>query len=163
MGEAKPIELSFTRAQMPKRVFITGASRGIGKAIAQRFDQAGFEIIAPTRAELDLASIDSIQSYFSKQEMDADVLINNAAENLIFALDKLSLEDWQRMQTINITAPFLFIKHFASGMAHKGWGRIVNISSIYSLVSRPGRGAYAASKAGINGLTRTAALEYAEA
>ena len=94
--------------------------------------------------------------------MEADVVINNAAENLIFTLDKLSLDDWQRMQTINVTTPFLLIQHFAAGMARKGWGRIVNISSIYSLVSRPGRGAYAASKAGINGLTRTAALEFAE-
>src|SRR5207247_9010354 len=68
-----------------------------------------------------------------------------------------------RMQTINLTAPLLMIKHFAPIMARQGWGRIVNISSIYSLISRPGRGAYASSKSGLNGLTRTAALEYAEA
>jgi NAD(P)-dependent dehydrogenase (short-subunit alcohol dehydrogenase family) len=147
---------------MSKRVFITGAARGIGKAISERFHQAGFEVIGPTRAELDLGSLDSIQKYLSKKGTEADVLINNAAENLIFTLDKLSLEDWQRMQTVNVTAPFLLIKHFAAGMVKQRWGRIVNISSIYSLVSRPGRGAYASSKAGINGLTRTAALEYAE-
>jgi 3-oxoacyl-[acyl-carrier protein] reductase len=64
---------------------------------------------------------------------------------------------------INLTAPLLLIKHFAPMMARKSWGRIVNISSIYGLISRPGRGAYSSSKAGLNGLTRTAALEYAEA
>src|SRR5258706_4515918 len=147
---------------MAKSVFITGGSRGIGLAIANRFRQAGFEIIAPSRREVDLASLDSIETYLSAKQPKADVLVNNAAENLIFTLDKLTLPDWQRMQTINVTAPFLLIKHFAPIMARKGWGRIVNISSIYSLVSRTGRGAYAASKAGLNGLTRTAALEYAE-
>jgi 3-oxoacyl-[acyl-carrier protein] reductase len=148
---------------MAKTVFITGGSRGIGLAIANRFSQAGFEVIAPSRRELDLSSLDSIEAYLSAKPPEADVVINNAAENLIFPLQKLSLPDWQRMQTINVTAPFLLIKHFAQFMARKGWGRIVNISSIYSLISRPGRGAYAASKAGLNGLTRTAALEYAEA
>jgi NAD(P)-dependent dehydrogenase (short-subunit alcohol dehydrogenase family) len=144
------------------KAFVTGGSRGIGEAIVSRFRRVGYEVIAPTRRELDLASLDSIENYLSAKGVAADVLINNAAENLIFTLDKLSLPDWQRMQTINVTAPFLLMKHFAVGMARKGWGRIVNISSIYSLVSRPGRGAYAASKAGLNGLTRTAALEYAE-
>jgi 3-oxoacyl-[acyl-carrier protein] reductase len=143
--------------------FITGGSRGIGKAIANRFCAAGFDVIAPARKELDLASLDSIETYLSRKGLEADVLINNAGENLIFTLDKLSLADWQRMQMINLTAPLLLIKHFAPLMAHNGWGRIVNISSIYSLISRPGRGAYASSKSGLNGLTRTAALEYAEA
>ena len=148
---------------MSKTVFITGGSRGIGQAIVSRFRHAGFEVISPSRQELDLASLESIETYLSAKPPEADILVNNAAENLIFTLDKLALSDWQRMQTINVTAPFLLIKHFAPLMARKGWGRIVNISSIYSLISRPGRGAYAASKAGLNGLTRTAALEYAEA
>jgi 3-oxoacyl-[acyl-carrier protein] reductase len=148
---------------MAKTAFITGGSRGIGKAIVDRFRAAGFDVIAPSRKELDLASLDSIEAYLSRKGLEADVLINNAGENLIFTLDKLSLTDWQRMQMINLTAPLLLTKHFAPIMAHKRWGRIVNISSIYSLISRPGRGAYASSKAGLNGLTRTAALEYAEA
>jgi 3-oxoacyl-[acyl-carrier protein] reductase len=148
---------------MAKTAFITGGARGIGQAIAKRFRQEGFEIAAPSRRELDLASLDSIETYLSTHATEADVLINNAGENLIFTLAKLGLPEWQRMQTINVTAPFLLTKHFAPLMARRGWGRIVNISSIYSLISRSGRGAYAASKAGLNGLTRTAALEYAEA
>jgi len=148
---------------MSQAAFITGSSRGIGLATANRFREAGFEVIAPSRRELDLASLDSIENYLSRKGLKADILINNAAENLIFTLDQLSLPDWQRMQTVNLTAPFLLMKYFARLMARKGWGRIVNISSIYSLVSRPGRAAYAASKAGLNGLTRTAALEHAEA
>jgi 3-oxoacyl-[acyl-carrier protein] reductase len=147
---------------MSKTVFVTGGSRGIGKAIVDRFRAEGFEVIAPSRKELDLASLDSIETFLSRKGLTADALINNAGENLIFTLDKLSLADWQRMQMINLTAPLLLIKHFAPMMARKKWGRIVNISSIYSLISRPGRGAYASSKAGLNGLTRTAALEYAE-
>ena len=67
------------------------------------------------------------------------------------------------MLMINLTAPFLLIRHFAPRMAERGWGRIVNISSCYSLVSKPGRAGYSASKAGLNGLTRTAALEFSAA
>jgi 3-oxoacyl-[acyl-carrier protein] reductase len=150
------------KKQCVKTAFITGGSRGIGKAIVNRFRAAGLEVIAPSRKELDLSALDSIESHLARNGLKADVLINNAGENLIFTLDKLGLADWQRMQMINLTAPLLLIKHFAPIMARKGWGRIVNISSIYSLISRPGRGAYASSKAGLNGLTRTAALEYAE-
>src|SRR2546430_2381617 len=127
---------------MSKTVFITGASRGIGQAIANRFREAGFGVLAPSRRELDLASLESIEAYLRRKGLAADVLVNNAAENLIFTLDKLSLPDWQRMQTVNLTAPLLLIKYFVPIMVRNGWGRIVNISSIYGLVSRPGRGAY---------------------
>lgn len=147
---------------MAKRVLITGASRGIGLAIAERFRRGGFEIIAPSRQEMDLSSPDSIVGYLQQGKIEADVLVNNAAENSIFSIEQLGLEAWSRMQTTNLTGPFLLIKHLAPAMARKGWGRIVNISSIYAIVSRTGRAAYASSKAGLNGLMRTAALEFAE-
>jgi 3-oxoacyl-[acyl-carrier protein] reductase len=148
---------------MARCVLITGGARGIGRAIVQRYAAAGYETVAPARPELDLASSDSIHAYFSRLDNQAvDILINNAGENRIKMIEELSLDEWQRMLMINLTAPFLLIQHVAPYMAHQGWGRIVNISSIYSQVSRAGRSAYGASKAGLNSLTRTAALEYAE-
>jgi 3-oxoacyl-[acyl-carrier protein] reductase len=95
--------------------------------------------------------------------MKADVLINNAAENRVRTIEELSAEDWQRIHTVNLTAPFLLLQHAAKHMAANGWGRVVNISSIYSLVSRVGRASYTSSKSGLNGLTFAAALEYGPA
>ncbi len=147
---------------MPKEVFITGGTRGIGKSIVRRYEQAGYQVVAPTRKEVDLASVSSIQMYLAEHgPLNIDVLINNAGENPVYPLDALSVEVWQRIQTINLTAPLLLIKQLTPHMVQQRWGRIVNISSCYSLVSRQGRGAYSASKAGLNALTRTAALEYA--
>lgn len=148
---------------MARCVLITGGARGIGRAIVQRYAAAGYETVAPARQELDLASSDLIHAYFSRLDNQAvDILINNAGENRIKMIEELSLDEWQRMLMINLTAPFLLIQHVAPYMARQSWGRIVNISSIYSQVSRTGRSAYGASKAGLNSLTRTAALEYAE-
>ncbi len=148
---------------MARRVLITGGSRGIGQAIVQRYAIAGYETVAPSRQDLDLAVGDSIHVYFAQPERrSVDVLINNAGENRIRSIADLALDEWQRMLMINLTAPFLLIKYVAPYMVQQGWGRVVNISSIYSQVSRAGRSAYGASKAGLNSLTRTAALEYAE-
>jgi len=147
---------------MQKCVFITGGARGIGQAIAYQYQQAGYEVIAPTRTELDLSSVTSIKNYLAGHDpLQVDVLINNAGENRISSLDELELEHWQRIQMVNLTAPLLLLQHMIPYMVQQSWGRIVNISTIYSLLSRPGRAPYSASKAGLNALTRSAALEYA--
>ena|SRR3989338_716718 len=144
-----------------KSVLLTGGSRGIGMAIANRYETAGYKVTMPTRKEMDLSSINSVQSYFEKKKTGFDVLINNAGENKISSICELTVEDWQRVLTVNLTAPFLLIQHVIPYMKENKWGRIVNISSCYSLVSRKQRAAYSASKAGLNSLTRTAAIEFA--
>ncbi len=116
-------------------------------------------MLAPSREELDLANPEAVQEFLSAAP-EVDVLINNAAENRVRPLDELSSDDWDRMVAINLTAPLRLMQHVARGMGERGWGRIVNIASCYALVSRPGRAGYAATKAGLGGLTRTAALEY---
>jgi 3-oxoacyl-[acyl-carrier protein] reductase len=93
--------------------------------------------------------------------MPVDILVNNAGENPIASLDAITNSDWQRALTVNLTAPMLLLQSLARGMCMRGWGRVVNISSCYSLVARPGRAPYGASKAGLNSLTRSAALEFA--
>ena len=145
----------------PRKALITGGNRGIGKAIADRLRAEGHEVITPTREELDLASPHSVQAYLQRATWQPDILINNAGLNKINPLPKLLLEDWQAIMNINLTAPFLLIQGVADAMKSRGWGRIVNISSYYSLVSRVGRMAYTASKSGLNGLTQSAAVELA--
>lgn len=118
-------------------------------------------MIAPTRRELDLSSHESVSAYASKlQELDIDILVNNAAENRVNWIADMALEDWQRILTTNLTSVFLLIQAVAPHMSRKKWGRIVNVSSCYSFLSREGRAAYSASKGGLDSLTRTAALEY---
>jgi 3-oxoacyl-[acyl-carrier protein] reductase len=143
-----------------KKVLITGASRGIGQAIANRFIQRGYNVLIPTHQELDLASVDSINEYV--KGLEVDILINNAAENKVYLIKDLTKDNWQHIIDVNLTAPCMLIRQLAGYMMANKWGRIVNISSCYSLVSKSGRAAYSASKAGLNSLTRTAALEYAE-
>lgn len=147
-----------------KNVFITGAARGIGKAVRERFESAGFEVIAPDRSELDLSQMESVEAYLKRNStLQVDVLINNAGENKVNALGKIELSEWQRILNVNLTSCFLLMQAFSVQMQERRWGRIVNISSCFSLVSKAGRAAYSTAKSGLNGLTRTAAIELAEA
>lgn len=143
------------------RVFITGGRRGIGAALVKRFTAAGHLVEAPGRQDLDLSSTASIDRFLSDRQdlLDVDVLVNNAGENVVAQLHELSLETWTRILDVNLSAALRLIQAVAPPMKTRGWGRIVNVSSIYSLVSRAGRAAYGASKAGLNSLTRTAAVE----
>jgi NAD(P)-dependent dehydrogenase (short-subunit alcohol dehydrogenase family) len=143
-----------------KTVFVTGSSRGIGKAIADRYNLAGYNVICPTRSELDLANIESVRTYLQRHAgLRADILINNAGENKVSPIDSIAIDDWNRLLTINLTSAFLLTQAAALYMGRRKWGRIVNISSSYSVVTRAGRAAYGVSKAGLNSLTRTAAVE----
>jgi len=139
---------------------ITGASRGIGRAIAEAFQTAGWELLTPSREELDLASPESVLSYCERaKEQEIQALVNNAGINIIQPLSAIGEEDWQKMFQINVTAPRQLIQAVTPGMRRKKHGRIVNISSIFGVVSRQHRASYSVTKAAINALTRTAAIE----
>jgi 3-oxoacyl-[acyl-carrier protein] reductase len=144
-----------------RKVLITGASRGIGRAIADLLRAEGYNVAAPGRDVLDLSSPASVQAWLRESNPSPDILVNNAGLNKIRPLEELPLEDWQAVLDINLTAPFLLTQAAARAMKKRRWGRIVNISSCYSIVSRAGRMAYSASKAGLNGLTRATAVELA--
>lgn len=142
-------------------MLITGASRGIGEAIVQRYASGGFRLLTPSREEMDLSSAESVRLFLERHgDEPVDVLVNNAGENKVNAFEEIALGDWERILSTNLTAAFLLMQHYAPRMAGRGWGRIVNVSSAYSFLARPGRAAYAASKGALNGITRTAALEY---
>lgn len=145
-----------------RTVLITGASRGIGAAIAERYRKAGWYTLTPSRSELDLADpVKFAQQLKQYQKEQVDVLINNAAENVIDPLSKIQKETWSRMIQSNLTAPMELMQVFGKTMSEKGWGRIVNVGSVFSFVSRPGRLAYTTTKTGLLGMTRAAALELA--
>jgi len=141
---------------------VTGAGRGIGAAIAGKLKEQGFVVLTPSRSDLDLAEPKSVQAWVSGVGHRVDILVNNAGINPIAPLKDLSLDAWTEALAVNLTAAMLLTKHFGATMCAAGWGRVVNVSSCYSMVAREGRAAYAASKAGLNSLTRSAALEFAE-
>jgi len=144
-----------------RKALVTGGNRGIGHAIAELLRSRGHEVRTPTREELDLVSPTSVQAYLQGSTWQPDILVNNAGLNKINPLETLPLDDWQTILNTNLTAPFLLTQAVAGPMKARGWGRILNISSCYSLVSRVGRMAYTASKSGLNGLTQSSAVELA--
>ena len=140
---------------------VTGASRGIGHAIAQQLTADGYKVLTPSRAEINLESSKSIDFYLSSLRQRVDILVNNAGINRIAALDAVNDKDVQDTLQINLVAPLQLIQTVAHGMRENKFGRIVNISSIWSVVSRAGRISYSMSKTAINGMTRSLAIELA--
>lgn len=144
-----------------RTALITGASRGIGKAIAAELEKQGWNLLLPTRTELNLADNPSVDRFCRGiAGTTVDLLVNNAGINYIHPFPEIPEEQWEEMLQVNLTAPRKLIQAVLPAMAAQGWGRIVNISSILSLVSREKRAAYSATKSAINALTRTTAIEF---
>lgn len=164
---------------------ITGASRGLGKAMALALAQEGVRLalVARDRSKLEQAA-DAIRAQGGQAEIfsadvteegqvwelekqviarfeQVNILINNAGINLRKNLTEFTLEEWRRVLDANLTSVFLMCRAFIPHMKGKGYGRILNMTSIMSHVSLPGRTAYSASKAALLGLTRALALELA--
>lgn len=90
-----------------------------------------------------------------------DILVNNAGMNVRKPMEEFSLEEWNSVLTTNLTSVFLMCRSFVPQMKGRGYGRIINLTSIMSHISMPGRSAYSASKAGLLGFTKALALELA--
>jgi meso-butanediol dehydrogenase/(S,S)-butanediol dehydrogenase/diacetyl reductase len=148
---------------------VTGGRSGIGQAIARRLAAEGARVITAQRGAD--AEFEAIEADFTDTAAPArvvadvvaragrlDVLVNNAGIMQEARADEMSLEDWQRTITVNLTTPFLFIK---AALPHLRpvKGSIVNIGSIEGLGSNPRHAAYGASKAGVHGLTRAVAVD----
>lgn len=145
-------------ADRRKVALVTGAGRGIGKAIADEFRANGYEIVSPSRSELELADTSAVDRY-AKDLPYVDVLVNNAGENRPLPLGEIGVADLERIVAVNVTAPFVLSRHVGVAMAQRGSGRIINISSVYGLVSRAKRSMYSTTKSALNGLTRALAVE----
>jgi NAD(P)-dependent dehydrogenase (short-subunit alcohol dehydrogenase family) len=168
-----------------KIALITGSSKGLGKAMAQALSEAGATIALVSRDEEKLAATKAdIESRGGKAEVfiadvrdeesvkrlepaiadrlgKVQILINNAGINIRKNLVDFSLSEWQSVLDTNLTSVFLMCRAFVPHMRGTGYGRIINMTSIMSHVSLPGRSAYSASKAALLGLIRALALELA--
>lgn len=142
-----------------KVVLVTGAARGIGAAIASALSAAGASVLMPSRAEMDLSNMKSIEKYIASIDGPIDVLVNNAGINILSSLEELGQEVLEDTMQVNLMAPIFLTKLVAEKMRANHYGRIVNISSIWSVVAKERRLAYAASKSAMNGVTRTLAIE----
>jgi NAD(P)-dependent dehydrogenase (short-subunit alcohol dehydrogenase family) len=140
---------------------VTGASGGIGRAIAARLGQDGCRVIGPSKTELDLSSSGSVAAYLSRFSTPVDVLVNCAGIHRLASGVEVSDADLAATLATNLTGPVSLCRALAPRMVERRFGRIVNISSIWSVVSKPGRLAYSISKAGLNALTRSLAVELA--
>ena len=144
------------------RALITGGSRGIGKAIVSKFVEKSIDVIVPTRNELDLSSDNSIEEFSAKFNTPIDILINNAGINKISLLENISDSEISEVLMVNLVAPIKLIRNLLPLLKQSNNAKIVNISSIWSIVSKEGRSIYSISKSGIDALTRSLALELAE-
>ena len=144
-------------------VLMTGASRGIGKAIFEKFTSEGYCVVAPTREQLDLSEPSSIDDFVGKnKDMPIDIIVNCAAINPIAYIEDIEDIDFDKTMQVNIKAPLKLIQGFVGGMKSRGYGRIVNISSIWGVVSKEKRTTYSVSKNGIHGISNALAVELGE-
>ena len=145
-----------------RKALITGGSRGIGKAICTKFEQEGYQVIAPTRKEMDLGNPKSVEEYISaNKDVCFDVIVNNAGINEINNITDITDEELINMLNINLSSPIRLLRGFVDNMKKANYGRIVNIGSIWATVSKAGRCVYSATKNGIHGVTNTLAVELA--
>lgn len=150
---------------------VTGGARGLGLAVAHRIAAAGcsvhiFDLHAEQPATLpgafhtvDISSAGSIDDAVSSLEERPTLLVNNAGITRDRTLAKMQDEEWQSVIDTNLTGAFNMMRAMAPIMTEAGYGRIVNISSINGLRGKFGQGNYTAAKAGLIGLTKTAARE----
>lgn len=156
-----------------KTVFVTGATRGIGEAIAVAFRAAGAKVIGTgTQCDAVGAFDEYVQADFGDLEQiracadfvrraEPDVLINNAGINKNLPFVEIDPLDFQRIQQVNVFAPFSLCQAAIPGMKRKGWGRIVSLSSIWGKIGKEHRASYSASKFALDGMTLALAAEHA--
>jgi len=163
--------------------FITGASRGIGRACALALSAAGARVAVAARnieqlealaaeiraagreafvVAIDLGSADSIKEAFAKTAKDlgtVTILVNNAGLTKDGLAVRMKKDDWDVVISTNLTGTFLASQQVLQGMMRERWGRIINIASVVGEMGNPGQANYVASKAGIIGLTKSLAQE----
>jgi NAD(P)-dependent dehydrogenase (short-subunit alcohol dehydrogenase family) len=145
---------------MSRLVVVTGGTRGIGRAVAERFEAAGDRVLAVGRAECDVADEAAVNAFFA-QAGDVDVLVNNAGVAASAPLAKTSLADWERLLAVNATGAFLCTRAVLPRMAARNEGRIVTVASVAGRAGARYTAAYTASKHAAVGLTRATAAEVA--
>jgi 3-oxoacyl-[acyl-carrier protein] reductase len=164
---------------------VTGAGRGIGRAIALKFAAEGADVVCVSRTQensekvatevralgrkawafaVDVADSVAVVAAAEKILADCgkvDILVNNAGVTRDGLVMRMSDADWDTVLNTNLKGAFLFTKAFSRGFAKQRSGRIINVSSVIGLIGNPGQSNYAASKAGLFGFTQSVAREFA--
>jgi NAD(P)-dependent dehydrogenase (short-subunit alcohol dehydrogenase family) len=162
---------------------VTGASRGIGATAARALDAAGARVVLCARDEDRLTAVaaglrheplvvpadltapggvgELLAALDGALDVDVDILVNNAGGHAPAAATELALSDWDRVQLLNVRAVFELTRGLAPGMAARGWGKVVNVSSILGALGDTHAAAYTTSKAALTGLTRALGVEWA--
>jgi NAD(P)-dependent dehydrogenase (short-subunit alcohol dehydrogenase family) len=169
-----------------RSALVTGGTRGLGRVMAEALAEAGAsvcitsrsidsaraaagEIAATTGARVDgigaeVTTADGVSRLIELARRDfgrIDILVNNAGVNIRGSVGELSESDWDTVVDTNLKAVFLLSRAFGPAMCEHRWGRVITLSSMLASIGLPGRAPYAASKAGVLGLTRVLALEWA--
>ncbi|MGH9842551.1 MAG: SDR family NAD(P)-dependent oxidoreductase [Blastocatellia bacterium] len=169
-----------------RRALITGGAKGLGRVMALAFAEAGADVVVSGRTladceatareiaeatgrraaafAADVTKAEDVARLAAGIESSlggVDILVNNAGINIRGPISEISESDFNAVIETNLTAPFTCSKIFGPKMCERGWGRVINLGSIMSVISMAGRTPYASSKAAVLGLTRTLALEWA--
>jgi 3-oxoacyl-[acyl-carrier protein] reductase len=165
-----------------RTALVTGSTRGIGKAIAESLASAGARVAVVGRDQRragevaaaispeargfacdlsDPATIVSLVEAVERELGAIDILVNNAGINRDNLFLRMSNEDWDAVIDANLRGAFVAIRAASRGMMKRRWGRIITIASVVGVVGNKGQANYAASKAGLIGLTKTVAKELA--
>lgn len=163
---------------------VTGGSKGLGKAMARAFAEAGAEVVISSRHEDELKSaiaeicdgtgakgahfvadmterpqVERLALQAIERFGHIDILVNNAGSNAPQPIDGVRDDVWDRLVELNLTAGMVLSRALVPGMKERRWGRIIHISSIMGLASKEGRHVYSATKAGLIGMARAGAIE----
>ena len=178
--------MTMSKSMEGQTALVTGASRGIGKSIAIALAKEGAEVIINYSSSLENAKkvVSEINSFGGKayplqadisnehsvnelikavlsKNKKIDVLVNNAGITKDGLLMRMKTDDWQRVLDLNLSGVFYCTKAVSRQMLKQKKGRIINITSVVGLMGNPGQANYSAAKAGVIGLTKSAAKEFA--
>lgn len=185
MAEGRPHALDLFRLD-GRAALVTGGARGLGRIMAEALAEAGADVCITSRTpeaarevagELSTATgarvvgiggevttregVERLAADAADAFGHVDILVNNAGVNIRGHVQDLTENDWDAVMDTNLKGPFLVARAFGLAMCQRGWGRVVNLSSMLGTIALPGRAPYASSKAGLLGLTRVLALEWA--
>jgi len=168
-----------------RTALVTGASQGIGEAVAKKLAEGGARVVLAARSvenlervaasltaqgrealafELDLSDAEGVAASLKQLPegwRNVDVLVNNAGITDDNLLVRMSVEQWERVIRVNLTGTYAVTKAVTRGMMRRRWGRVISVSSVVGLMGNPGQTNYAAAKAGLVGFSKALARELA--